>query len=416
MVQHKNSTVKCHECGMLLSNERALQRHLPTHEPTVCIFCGKHVSKKMLSKHMLIHSERRYTCDICGKKFAQPAALSQHMQLHSDQKRYTCEKCGKQYAQAVGLRQHKQVCYSMEENSPFSVDISKRTCNICSKVFTQVCSLNAHKRTVHDEGAKYKCNICGRNCLNYKKLEEHKLVHTKDKQHPCTYCDKYFKYERSLVQHLERKHNSRANMQKILGDAAELDLSEFTCHICSKVFNNRFSYKGHLRIHDLVVCTVCGRDIVRDRLPRHLQRHADESAGIVKERTASSRKERPEKPKKPVVCKLCGKVCQDHDEMYYHVKELHNEVLRYSCPICNKICWNRRNYKQHRNKHNEGNPYSCEICGKTFKFRSSVVPHMKRTHQQEHIHSNPPVHLEERLDSEIAQQHILIEPKHENLN
>ena len=50
---------------------------------------------------------RKYTCDICSKKFQGPSKLDSHMNgVHLNLKPYKCEKCEKAYSHPSNLLAH----------------------------------------------------------------------------------------------------------------------------------------------------------------------------------------------------------------------------------------------------------------------------------------------------------------------
>lgn len=176
--QGKDSNVVCPICDKSFSTKSALKIHVANHTDDgklACESCGKLVNKFRMEIHMMTHGEKKFTCEICGKKFAQPAGLNQHVQFHGEKK----------------------------PKKP--VDIAKLTCNICQKVLATNVSLYMHRKQVHGERAIL-CPICGKSCGTRRALEEHKMVHTDEKPQLCKICNATFKWERSYVGHMKRVH------------------------------------------------------------------------------------------------------------------------------------------------------------------------------------------------------------------
>lgn len=173
---HDSEPLKCKTCNLLCKNKTYLQRHEETHSDIVCPICAKSMTRSRLSQHMLIHGEKKYACEQCPKKFAQPAGLIQHKRIHGE---------------------NKKVEY---------VEPAKRTCDLCGTVFSYLSGLYIHKKQVHGEGRCYFCLVCGKSCGTRRALEEHKMVHSDDRPQVCQTCGASFKMERALIDHVKRKH------------------------------------------------------------------------------------------------------------------------------------------------------------------------------------------------------------------
>lgn len=174
-VVHEHNESRCSLCQKTFKNRTLLKQHQQNHEKSMCSVCGESVSN--LTQHLLIHGEKRYACDLCPKRFAQPA----------------------------GLYQHKQVFHGTGKPNR-QVPEEKRTCKCCGKVLSSNMALYTHKKQVHGIGNCHLCPVCGKSCATKRSLDEHKNVHSTERTENCTECSSTFKSQRALIEHLKRKH------------------------------------------------------------------------------------------------------------------------------------------------------------------------------------------------------------------
>ena len=93
---------------------------------------------------MEIHDPNRlkkYSCDVCTKKFNTKAQLKNHMFTHSDVKLFKCNICDNQFKYEITLKSHLNRVHK-ESN----INIQKQKCNLCGKDYLQ---LEAHVKRIH---------------------------------------------------------------------------------------------------------------------------------------------------------------------------------------------------------------------------------------------------------------------------
>lgn len=117
---HLNAPEVCHICGALCKNKRALASHQKRHDLT----------------------NRKYSCNECGKSFFNSAILKQHIRTHTKEKPYKCPMCSytcavkqnvhkhslkihKVQVQAIDLRQNKEKTLNQDDNYSHNQVISE---------------------------------------------------------------------------------------------------------------------------------------------------------------------------------------------------------------------------------------------------------------------------------------------------
>ncbi|KAK2896099.1 hypothetical protein Q8A73_015587 [Channa argus] len=151
--------------------------------------------------------DRPYSCDTCGKRFRETAALNNHVKLHTGEKPISCQTCG--------------------------------------KGFMHISNLMAHMRT-HTGKKPLPCNTCGKRFISMSKLERHMVIHTGEKPFVCSTCGKRFNDKSSLKRHMN----------------SHTDEKPYCCNICEKKFGHLSSLNVHLRVHTgekALVCCTCGK-------------------------------------------------------------------------------------------------------------------------------------------------------------
>ena len=91
-----------------------------------------------------------FTCDTCGKSFAQSRGFILHERTHTGVKPFSCDACGKSFIDACGLKVHQRT----------HTGVKSFTRDACGKSFSQSSNLRQHE-IIHTGVKPYKCDTCG---------------------------------------------------------------------------------------------------------------------------------------------------------------------------------------------------------------------------------------------------------------
>ncbi|KAM9728172.1 PR domain zinc finger protein 15 isoform 3-T3 [Menidia menidia] len=353
-------------------------------EPSPCPICGKVFScRSNMNKHLLTHGDKKYTCEICGRKFFRVDVLRDHIHVHfkdialmdeeeregfikkigisaddSDETddedeeddpehhKYNCKKCqlsfakGKEYLKHI-MEQHKEKGYG---------------CGICNRRFALKATYNAHL-VIHREQLpdpavqKYihPCEICGRIFNSIGNLERHKIIHTGVKSHGCDTCGKSFARKDMLKEHL-RVHD---------------DNRDYLCAECGKGMKTKHALRHHMKLHKGIKeyeCKECNRKFAQKvNMLKHYKRHT----GI-----------------KDFMCELCGKTFSERTTLETH-KLIHTVGKTWTCATCDKKYLTEYMLQKHVHlTHEKVEAQSCDLCGTKVSTRASMNRHLRRKHPE----------------------------------
>uniref|UniRef100_A0A8C9Z8I4 PR/SET domain 15 n=1 Tax=Sander lucioperca TaxID=283035 RepID=A0A8C9Z8I4_SANLU len=404
--KHGEKLYSCEICNKMFYRKDVMQehhrRHGPKHmkreeleangeegsryrkEPSPCPMCGKVFScRSNMNKHLLTHGDKKYTCEICARKFFRVDVLRDHIHVHfkdialmDEQEReafinkigisaddsdetdddeeeddpehhkYNCKKCqlsfakGKEYLKHI-MEQHKERGYG---------------CGICNRRFALKATYNAHL-VIHREQLpdpavqKYihPCEICGRIFNSIGNLERHKIIHTGVKSHGCDKCGKSFARKDMLKEHL-RVHD---------------DIRDFLCAECGKGMKTKHALRHHMKLHKGIKeyeCKECNRKFAQKvNMLKHYKRHT----GI-----------------KDFMCELCGKTFSERTTLETH-KLIHTVGKTWTCATCDKKYLTEYMLQKHVHlTHEKVEAQSCHLCGTKVSTRASMNRHLRRKHPE----------------------------------
>ena len=135
-----------------------------------------------------------FSCIVCGKNFTKRSNLKSHMGLHNKSDcKHNCEECGETFAWKSSLNRHKEKVHSATGQTEYS-------CDFCQKKYKVQSILKDHVKRDHFDERKHQCDMCTKSFYKLHDLNYHRRLHLSIKPYQCKECDKSF----SHVSHLHR--------------------------------------------------------------------------------------------------------------------------------------------------------------------------------------------------------------------
>lgn len=182
--------------------------HAENSKLVICRFCGKTLKRLAFNRHMEIHSNIPWICEICNKKLATSRALKLHFTTHSGNKPYKCSECAETFISKIVLDRHMRFHGQAPKLS---------RCEFCFKELSTELSLKSHIQRVHSESSQ--CELCKEKFPNKETLKDH--IQSTHPPSSCNVCGKSFSLPRYLKMHM-KLHFDNADGNKI------------NCQICLK--------------------------------------------------------------------------------------------------------------------------------------------------------------------------------------
>lgn len=125
-----DSKVQCSVCSVWLTDKYCLTKHMrrmhvQPEMPLSCDICGKQVrNQDALNCHkQRTHTESRFACEMCGKKFKRPHHMREHVAIHhTGEDIYGCNHCAERFNTKNKQYMHRKTAHPVE----FESEVRKR--------------------------------------------------------------------------------------------------------------------------------------------------------------------------------------------------------------------------------------------------------------------------------------------------
>ncbi|XP_022823962.1 zinc finger protein OZF-like isoform X2 [Spodoptera litura] len=220
MTKHrgKEETFSCSTCSWESTNEKRAQVHILKHtNKFMCKICPKIFDDpKSRRRHVFNYHASKFTCTICGVGLSSQYCLDRHLEIHNGIKKFECKICGMKFSQKSGLNRH-----SMRVHNPESVQdhIVKTKCEICKRSFKNI-EVHLERHRVRN----FKCEICGQSYASNSTLNRHKTQKHIGRRFYCEVCNKKYLQKSKLNTHMNKVHGIKVEKKvPSVDDKKEID-------------------------------------------------------------------------------------------------------------------------------------------------------------------------------------------------
>lgn len=207
LIDSPDKPYSCDYCGRSFANLASCNNHERIHiepRPYICTICNKGFMTAGIQKtHMLTHSgEKRFQCDICDKWFTTAGNLKTHKNIHKGEKPFNCTQCSKSFTTAGNLKTHEKIHVGLK---PF-------TCSVCMKAFTTAGNLKTHEN-IHTGEKPFECDQCHKCFTTAGNLKTHYRLHTGERPYICQVCSQAYHSSANLRAHQKAVHGYDTNSE-----------------------------------------------------------------------------------------------------------------------------------------------------------------------------------------------------------
>ena len=341
------------------------------------------VGQKYVEGGHIDMKDKMFTCEDCGCKYHKASSFSNHRLAHHPS---ICPYCGRRFSQKSSLESHIQ----LECGRDGSEDTQ---CHICFKKMSTKKILSRHLK-LHAGVGEFYCPVCNQRFTERSQLDSHMRQHEKIKPFRCLLCQMTFSERSTIVRHVKRQHSVseyNAVIENNIQPESQVELA------------NRLKVEG---------CDVF--NVQDDKIDSNVEQGHDDSTGDTENSESNTNhqniKNKPQSDendgseaeelddeasknilgqygslltRKTYACKVCDKVYNHSSSLAKHVRN-HEQHTLVECRVCKEEFTTKHKLSIHMQTHARGKRYGCPLCDAHFAGRSSVLRHLRNSHQYSH--------------------------------
>lgn len=246
--ENQHRLFECVPCGVAYRHKASLQRH----ERKSCSARKKSPANgkqnKLLKQTVKWNDYRHsdFSCKKCSRQFNSLRSLQNHSRVHSLKR----------------LRFVNKKRKSTKVDKKFVSDQTIFQCIPCGVAYRNKFSLQRHEREscrTAEKMTDFSCKKCSREFNSSRSLHNHSRIHSSKR-----------------LRFVAKKKRSTQVVKKFV-EGTDAVRAIYSCSICSKQFNTKFSLRGHKRYHShskIFDCTLCTKSYTfKAYFNKHMKSH-----------------------------------------------------------------------------------------------------------------------------------------------
>ncbi|XP_074654526.1 uncharacterized protein LOC141908388 [Tubulanus polymorphus] len=156
--------------------------------------------------------ERKFGCEMCGKRFRDKCGLRNHMNIHLGLRPHVCDICKKSFSQSSAMLRHRKGHFKFALEVCEMSCMKKMKCALISPEYRYGLMIGTLGDSTAQEGLvgpnpiysmerKFGCEVCGRRFRHSNGLNNHMNIHLGLRPYICDICQKTFSQSSAMKRH-----------------------------------------------------------------------------------------------------------------------------------------------------------------------------------------------------------------------